>query len=191
MNNTIILIGPMSAGKSTVATLLSEALKIPQCPLDDKRWEYYDEIGYDKDAAKKIVATKGMVGLLNHWKPFEAYSVERVLEEFSDCVIDFGAGQSVYEDKELFARVEAALEPYPNVILLLPSPNAEESIKILNDRFSELLREHTGQVDKALLKVNAHFVKHPSNHKLAKIVVYTNDKTPKQTCAEILQKIQR
>jgi ribosomal-protein-serine acetyltransferase len=35
--------------------------------------------------------------------------------------IDFGAGHSVYEDEELFARVQQALAPYPWVILLLPS----------------------------------------------------------------------
>ena len=191
MKDTIILIGPMSAGKSTVATLLSEALNLPQCPLDDKRWEYYDEIGYDKEAAKRIVKTEGMVGLLNYWKHFEAYSVERVLADYADCVIDFGAGQSVYEDETLFQRVENALAPYPNVVLLLPLPDLDESVEILNERFSELLLEHIGQVDEALLAVNEHFVKHHSNHDLAKIVVYTNGKTPKQTCQEILKKLDR
>ncbi len=32
----------------------------------------------------------------------------------------------------------------------------------------------------------AHFVRHPSNYKLAKYVVYTEGKTPQETAEEIL-----
>ena len=35
MNPTIILIGPLGAGKSTVGRLLAEKLGLPQCSLDD------------------------------------------------------------------------------------------------------------------------------------------------------------
>ncbi|MEH2063239.1 MAG: hypothetical protein V7K50_13415 [Nostoc sp.] len=49
-------------------------------------------------------------------------------------MIDFGAGHSVYEDDALFKRVQKVLEPYINVVLILPSPNLEESIQILNER---------------------------------------------------------
>ena len=48
MNSTIILIGPLGAGKSTVWHLLAEKLGLPQCSVDDVRWKYYEEIGYDK-----------------------------------------------------------------------------------------------------------------------------------------------
>ena len=191
MNSTIILIGPISAGKSTVARLLAEKLNLPQYAVDDFRWDYYDEIGYDKSLAAQIAQSdEGMVGLLRYWKPFEAHAVERMLEDFQDCVIDFGAGHSVYEDEALFARVQRALAPYPNVILLLPSPDLDESVAILNHRFEQLLMAEVGAVDPALLAVNEHFVKHPSNHLLATIVVYTGEKTPDETCAEILQMLE-
>ena len=187
--NTIILIGPMSAGKSTIGKLLAEKLGLPQLAVDENRWEYYEEIGFDKALEAKIASEQGMVGLLRYWKPFEAYAVERVLAEHSGCVIDFGAGHSVYEDDALFARVQSALNPYPNVILLLPSANLDESAKILNDRFAQLLEREGVELDSNLFDVNEHFIKHPSNHKLAKMTIYTNGKSPEETCDEILGKL--
>lgn len=190
MDSTIILIGPMSAGKSTVAKLLAEKLGLPNYALDDDRWDYYKEIGYDSVEAKRIAESDaGMLGLLRYWKPYEAHAVERVLADHAGCVIDFGAGHSVYEDEALFARVQKAMAPFPNVVLLLPSPDLDESVAIVNARFSEMVKQHVDQVDPAVLGVNEQFVKHPSNHLLAKIVVYTKDKTPEETCNEIIEKL--
>ncbi len=192
MNSTIILIGPMCAGKSTIAELLAEKLGLLHYVVDDDRWKYYNEIGYDEAVASQIAKSdQGMLGLLRYWKPFEAHAVERVLADHPDCVIDFGAGHSVYEDEELFSRVQRALTPYPNVILLLPSPDLEESVEILNARFGQLLLREIGETDSRLLGVNEHFVKHPSNYKLAKMVIYTDDKTPDETCTEILQELEK
>ena len=84
-----------------------------------------------------------MVGLLNYWKPFEAQAVEPALTDYQG-VIDFGAGHSVYEDETLLARVQKALAPYPNVILLLPSPDLDESVAIVNARFSEMVKKEVG-----------------------------------------------
>ena len=54
MNSAIILIGPLGAGKSTIGHLLAKKLGLPQCSVDDVRWKYYEEIGYDKLLASKI-----------------------------------------------------------------------------------------------------------------------------------------
>lgn len=190
MKKTIILIGPMSAGKSTIARRLAERLGVQRYELDELRWAYYREIGYDEEEASRIARSEeGMLGLIHYWKPFEAYAVEKVLSEYQNCVLDFGAGHSVYEDEELFARVQKALSPFDHVILLLPSPDPEHSVRVLNARLSRLLREEVGEVDPGLLRLNEHFVRHPSNHRLAKMTVYTGDHTPEETCDEILAKI--
>lgn len=179
----------MRAGKSTIGKLLAEQLNLPQYAIDENRWDYYEEIGYDNEVAAQIVSEQGMAGLLRYWKPYEAHTVERVLAEPTRCVTDFGAGHSVYEDANLFARVQAVLAPYPNVILILPSPDLDESVKIVNERFVQLLDNEGIDIDPELLKVNEHFVKHSSNHTLAKLTIYTNGKTPAETCNEILQKL--
>lgn len=190
MNTTIILIGPMSAGKSTIAKRLAQRLGVQRYELDELRWAYYRELGYDQEVASGIARSEeGMLGLIRYWKPFEAYAVERASSEYENCVLDFGAGHSVYEDEELFARVQKALSPFDYVILLLPSPDLDQTVRILNARFSRLLREEVGEVDPELLRLNEHFVRHPSNHRLAKMTVYTGDRTPDDTCDEILAKI--
>lgn len=185
-NLTIILIGPMWAGKSTIGQLLAEKLALPNYPMDELRWKYYQEMGYDKEKAAEISKAEGMAGIMRYWKPFEAYAVERILADHSQGVIDFGAGHSVYEDEALLARVQQALAPYPYVILLLPSPNLDESVSILHERARQLAEEYGETLSADILASNEYFIRHPANHTLAKIVVYTKDKTPEETCAEIV-----
>lgn len=181
----------MSAGKSTIGELLAQKLNLPQHSLDEKRWDYYAEIGYDTTVAAAIAnSDQGKPGLIRYWKPFEAHAVERMLADYSEGIIDFGAGHSVYEDEQLFARVQQALAPYDHIILLLPSPDLDESVAILNARFVQMLKdEGVEEVDTTLLAVNEQFVRHPSNHRLATMVIYTKDKTPEESCAEIIQKL--
>lgn len=111
---------------------------------------------------------------------FEIHAGERLLADRggSGYVIDFGGGHSVFEDDALFERAQRTLEPYPNVVLLLPSPDIDESVRILNER--------TGGVVDNGFDFHEHFVRHPSNHRLAKIVVYRAGKTPEETRDEIL-----
>lgn len=182
MFSNIILIGPVRTGKSTVSQLLAEKLGLPRVALDDLRWTYYKEIGYDEALAQHIRQTGGFVALVFYWKLFDAYAVERVLADHHDCVIGFGAGHSVYESEELFNRVRTALTPYPNVVLILPSPDAEESIRILDERTKDLVGAF-GQG----FNWNEYFVRHHSNYDLAKFIVYTQGKTAEETRDEILK----
>jgi adenylate kinase family enzyme len=194
MNETIILIGPMMAGKSTIGRLLSERLSLPQLILDDLRWDYFREIGYDEEEAGRIARSDaGMPGLLAYWKPFEVHAVERVLAEHSRGVIDFGAGYTVQEDEALFGRVERALAPYKHVYLLLPSPDLDQSIKILNERMAALMRKFEQPEERipAVLEANESFVRLPHNSRLARQVVYTEGKLPEATCEEIVRMVRK
>ncbi|MGB3298695.1 MAG: shikimate kinase [Phormidesmis sp.] len=185
MPSDIILIGPISAGKSTIGKLLAEQLKLPQCSMDECRWDYYKEIGYDKKLAEQKRKEGGFWEIYQYWKPFEAYAVQRLLSDTqSDSqqyVIDLGAGHSVYEDSALFQSVERVLQPYPNVVLLLPSPDLDKSVRILNVRNGYALGNGPN--------IDEHFVMHPSNARLAKLTIYTAGKTPEQICSEILRQM--
>ncbi len=177
MISDIILIGPLKAGKSTLAKLLSRRLKVPQYSLDKHR-HYYKEAGFDEAYARELIRKDGFSALYHYRKPFEAFIVERILAQHSNCVFDFGACHSVYEDDALFERVRRILQPYRNVVLILPAPDLEESIQILRGRGSVT---RIGEVD-----LCEHFVRHNSNFDLAKSIVYTKGKTPEITCNEIL-----
>lgn len=188
-NLPIIFIGPLGAGKTTVGHLLAERLELPFCSVDTVREAYYQEVGYDETLASQIAASEeGLQGVIRYSKPFEARMVEKVLADHHG-LIDFGASNSVYEDPDLFSRVENALTPYPNVILLLPSPDPDESVEILKNRLIRMLTEAGKEFTDELFELNEYFVKHPSNRQLAKLVIYTKDITPEKICDVILLKL--
>jgi shikimate kinase len=180
MDSSIILIGPLKAGKTTVAALLAAQLGMPHISMDAIRLSYYTEIGYDDQVARRKRDEEGWWSCYWYWKPFEAYAVERLLSDHHDAVIDLGAGHSVYEDELLFQRVAAIVLPYEYVVLLLPDPDADESLRILSSR------DETAGL---LTEFNAHFLRHPSNYQLAKLVVYTKGKTAQDVCDEIIRRI--
>ena len=182
MKSEIILIGPIGSGKSTIAELISMKTGLPRRSMDELRWKYYDEMDYDRDLARYYFDKEGCWGIYRYWKPFEAYAVQRLLSDYDQCVIDFGAGNTVYEDDILFNQVCQVLRSYPYVVLLLPSPNPEESIQILNAR--------TAYVPAGQDSINEYLIRHRSNYKLAKLTIYTKDKTPEETCDEILKWVQ-
>ena len=185
-NTNIILIGPSGAGKTTQSKLLGEALGMPSFDLDDIRWDYYAEIGYDPEQAEKIRDESGMEAIIAHWKPFEIYSVERMFQDYpSGHVIAFGAGQSVYDDLAFDARIQKALAPYP-VILLLPSLDVDECIALLNANIRTSEPDLPDAFFDKIGEFNRYFVEHPSNARLARFTVYTNGKSPEATRDEIL-----
>lgn len=180
MPSDVVLIGPSKAGKTTLARLLALRLAIEYRSLDDARWRYMREIGYDADLDRTIRAAGGFLARALYWQLFGAYVVERFLEENAGCVLDFGAGHTVYDSSEHLARVERALSSYPNVFLILPSPDPDESVRTLNQRL----------LDEGIafnFDFSAHFVRHRSNYLLAKHIVYTNGKTPQQTVDEVIE----
>lgn len=176
----IILIGAMGAGKSTIGRLLAQKLNLSQVSMDRLRWNYYAEVGWSKEKQQEIAEKEGFAGVYRYWKQYDLYAVERLLDEHTNCVIDFGAGHSIYEEDEDLERAGELLAPYTNVILLLPSPNLAESVAILEQR---------NQLNINGMEANRFVMTHPSNRELAKLVAYTEGKTPAETRDEILERL--
>ncbi len=175
----ILFIGPVRAGKSTLARLVAIELKLPHVSLDDVRRDYYREIGYDDELAKQIRHQGGFLAFIFYRQLFDPYSVERVLLDHPDSVIDCGASVGPYENKQQFHHIQELFDPISNVFFLVPSADMQDSLRILKER--DLDRPKDLNFD-----FNAHFLQHPGYRLLAKHVIYTKDKTPEQSCEEIL-----
>jgi hypothetical protein len=176
----------MGAGKSTQANLLAEALDVPRIPMDRVRFDYYREIGYDDEYTQRLREEGGMRLLMPYWKPFEAHAVERVVADHRGAVIDFGAGHSVFEDEVLFERVREALLPVRNVVLLLPSPDRDKSMRVLITGVEASAATLPEAQREGLVEMQRLFVEHRSNYVLAKRTVYTHGDMPEETRDKIL-----
>lgn len=179
--NEIILIGPVAVGKSTVGSLLCKSLGLQQVSMDNHRLRYYAELGYTEEFRESIFKTEGTSGVYRYWKVFDAYSVERLLQDHSDCVFDMGAGSTVCEFPDELDRVERAFGSFRNVILLMPSPDRKISLEYLSRR--------TGWPLQGGRNINRHLINHHSNYRLAKHTVYTMGRTPENITEEILRTV--
>lgn len=102
----IILIGPPTVGKSTVAEEISSKLGIEYVKLDKLQEEIGHGDGKEFELVKKVLSEE-----------FEKYDTPSIL--------DFGGGH-VYNQ-----GVKELLEDYPNVILLMPSLDYQKTKEFL------------------------------------------------------------
>jgi shikimate kinase len=181
----IILIGPTTTGKSTLGKLLAERLNLSLVSLDEIAEKYYAEVGLGKESRKAIREEHGFMYFYRQWWPGLAHATERMLQDYDSGVIDLGAGHSHYVDPVLFERVQKALAPCANVVLVLPSPDTDKSVEILRKR-NIANRGWDWKVDE--YDFIEHWVKDYCNHTLATMTVYTKDRTPEETCEEIVQR---
>lgn len=179
MNLDIILIGPVRTGKSTMGKFLSEKLGLPQVSLDSLRRKYYQEIGYEETLAQSFRRHGGFLALYLYWNLFDAYAIERLLAEYHGYIFDFGAGNGISESHESSVRIQRVLAPYPNIFLILPSPNKEESLQILKDR-------DTSPPSDMNFDLTRHFMERSDYYNLAKHTVFTKGKSEEETRDEII-----
>ncbi len=173
----LILLGPVAVGKTTTAKLISAKIKKPVISMDDLRFDYYKEIGYNHNHMKELHEKAGIMAIFQYAKIFDAYSIERILEDHQNCIFDFGGGNIVSGYDFDLNRIKKALEPFENVVFLVPGKDNEETLKFIYNR-----REIKSS-DKELIK---YLVYNHSNYEVAKHTVFVKDKTPEKVCDEII-----
>jgi len=177
--SSVILIGPIRTGKSSIAKQLSADTGLSRKSLDDLRWKYYDEIGFDHAHAKLLEDTGRSNERRHYWSKHDPYAIRRFLQEFGrDHVLDFGGSHSLHEDESQLEQVKSILSEYYNVVLVLPAPDIEESLRILNARRGEPHMSYGFDLNRLMLE-------HKSNYELAKHIIYTKDKSVKESSAEL------
>ena len=173
----IILLGPVAVGKTTTARLISKKINKPVISLDDLRFDYYKEIGYDPMHMKELHEKAGIMAIFQYGKIFDAYSIERILEDHQNCIFDFGGGNVVSGYSFDLNRIKKALEPYENVVFLVPGKDNAETLDFIYQR------RDIKPSDRELIE---YLVCNHSNYEVAKHTVFVKDKTPEEVCDEIL-----
>lgn len=176
-----VLIGPVCAGKSTVAPIVASLLGKPAVDIDDLAAYYLDEIGRGFEAMTRIGDAEGFMAAYLWWEPGLVHVVERTIEDHPGSVLAMGAGHTHFLTPGLFTRVERLLtEWFP--VLLLPSPDLNKSVEILRGRSID---ERDTDWKHGEVDFIERWVKDPENHQIAQLTVFTAGQTPNETAAQI------
>lgn len=169
--NSIIIIGPMGAGKTTVSQEIHKRNNMPLISLDDRNQlnDLYEE-----------TERNGLKG-----KDAEFYLTARTLTSIKEpAIIVFGAGHGDYPNKTMETEMGVLLNKFPNIICLEYSENKEESLEVLNKRISQ--RKENQDRTEQVFRDNEHFIYDSSFEAFAKKVIYTKDRTPEEVADKVL-----
>jgi hypothetical protein len=183
-----VLIGPSRAGKSTLAPLVADAVGLPVVKVDRLRWQYYEGWGFSRAESDRINAEQGFAAVLRVWKPYEIRLVEAAFADHRDCVFDFGAGFAMFDDAGHAERLRAAMRPFRNVVLVLPSADDEEAIRVLWERSPKYDPAiHKGE----FFDFPRYEVTHPLPREVATGVLYTDGRSPEDCAGELVGRLVR
>jgi adenylate kinase family enzyme len=175
-SQSVVLIGPPGAGKSTQSRLLAERLNKPCVSLDVLGWDYAKEAGWSELYAHEILERDGSDALWRWEQEVNLHVIRRVRNDFPNAVIAFGM-HALFDENDPLQQAQQLLSSTPNIVLLLPYPDLDASVKALEERTPPMLNGMP--MDRFLLS-------HPSNGLLATHTFYTDGKTAKALADEIV-----
>lgn len=173
---TIILTGPIGAGKTTQGKLLSNELGMPLCVYDEVKDNYRYKIGLSKEKALAINEEHGVYAMLCYMNEFKAKILKPIIDDHKGHVIDLGAGAHSFDEPHQVKLAQEAFEEIDNIFLLMPSNDLETNIKALPG-----LKEN--------YEINTFLIMHPTNELLTKKTIYTLNKSPEKIMVEIIKSL--
>ncbi len=168
----------MKAGKTTVGRLLAERLGLPFVSLDACEQRYALAAGFDPVVAASIREREGDWAWYGYRRRYFAAAVVRFLAEHPRGVLELGGGHPILPDPADQTRVERAVGEVTHVVLLLPSADRGESLRVLRRRQRP---EHLAEKD-----WNEVFMADDRYERMATVVVYTAGRTVGETCGVVV-----
>ncbi len=191
-SNAIILFGPISVGKTSIAKELSEALNYNILHADILKDLYYLKYGLTKDITNNI-RSLSFESYVKFMRPYELRFLKEILCEYGNykLIFDFGAGFSYYTKDDDVKVFSDCLKEYQNIFLLLPNKDFEISKKILSERIREEFIHEGVEESKIqdVIKLNDDFISSKSSKLVAKNIIYTNVDSIEQIVDTIKSKL--
>lgn len=172
MKESIVLIGPLGVGKSTIAELVSTSREQPRCCFDELKLDYLTAAGFELEQAHAIRDSKGVYEMWLYSNDFRIVALERLFDEYPNHIIDLGAGDHCFEQPDQVKRAQHLFNQIGNSILLMPSKDLATSIRLL-----------PGVKEQRYM--NTFFIMHELNSTFAKHTLYTQHKSANQTAEEL------
>lgn len=176
--DTVILMGPIGAGKTTQSKLLAKKLDMPRCSYDEVKGKYWKKLGVNKETVDSIENEQGEYAMISYMNEFKSKTVESIIKDHPNHIIDLGGSAQTFDEPHQVEKVRSIFEPISNIFLLLPSTDLKTNINILPG-----LKEN--------FPINAYLIIHPTNELLSKNTIYTLGKTPEETANEIISHINK
>ena len=179
----MVLIGPVEAGKTTLGKRIAEASGRQFLDLDEIADAYHAEVGWSWERVWERAAAVGRAVAEDKFEPARVYAVERAVATHSGVVMAFGAGHTSYTDKALLARVSAALESVPHVVLVVPSADATRAVEVLRERSQRVRNDDWVHEGRDFIH---QWVHDPANRSLATVVFVTEGEEPAASASRLL-----
>ena len=130
----IVFIGPMCSGKTTISACLATITTLHLVHIDAIKYKFFKVLGYKKSTAQNILTKGNIFLLLDYEKQFEFKTLNAILANMQDSIVDIGAGFCFNEEYKFNPKVLKLLEKFPNTFLVLPDANLDKANDILSNR---------------------------------------------------------
>ena len=187
-NKSIVLIGPVAAGKSTISEIIQRQkneLGLVHMPLDKTSEFYLNYYGYDFSKGRNLMKSGSYQEYLNYRQLFNFQYIKSLIDNIDrPYLLEFGGSDTITSTNEDSEELKSMLREFKNVVLLLPSKDKKYSEQILERRVTHLVDESMG---KFLKFVNRQLLQDGFYEEVVTSTVYTESKTPEEVAYEILE----